>query len=339
MEDARREAVAALDDPGADRHARGVGQRELGAAVRVGGDWVRLRESRTQQPAKFARSRSISPSATPLPPSSVTAPAREIRPPARCRLAATGRRLGRVSGSAWELEARKRNQEMQTTMRVIAGASERPPTRRARLGGPAAHLRQAARDALQRARAAHWRTRGCSTALPGPARSGIEALSRGAAHVTFVESRCAGGPADRAQPRALRRRGPLCYYPREVCGRGATGAPQGRSTWCFSIRRIRADGMAEVARRGGAARRARRTRGARARAARCRAGARPPPSRKRATSSRATARSRCTGQPRPASGRDRQRGATRAHSRSGRKGPTKPCPARSWPSTRGRSTR
>ena len=41
MEEARREAVAALDDPGADGGAGGVRQRELGAEVWVGGGWVR----------------------------------------------------------------------------------------------------------------------------------------------------------------------------------------------------------------------------------------------------------------------------------------------------------
>ncbi len=46
---------------------------------------------------------------------------------------------------------------------------------------------------------------------------GIEALSRGAAHVTFVEQRSARGGADRGEPAALRRDRPLCYYPRRLC--------------------------------------------------------------------------------------------------------------------------
>ena len=51
-------------------------------------------------------------------------------------------------------------------------------------------LRETLFNVLDRASA----RRACSTAMPGPARSGIEALSRGAAHVTFVE-------ADRARGR------------------------------------------------------------------------------------------------------------------------------------------
>ena len=43
---------------------------------------------------------------------------------------------------------------------------------------------------------------------------GIEALSRGAAHVTLVESDPRAVRADRAQPPELRRQRPLCYYPR-----------------------------------------------------------------------------------------------------------------------------
>ena len=42
--------------------------------------------------------------------------------------------------------------------------------------------------------------RGCSTATRGRGRSGIEALSRGAAHVTFVERDRARGAADRREP-------------------------------------------------------------------------------------------------------------------------------------------
>ena len=59
---------------------------------------------------------------------------------------------------------------------------------------------------------------------------GIEALSRGAAHVTFVESDPRAVALIERNLAALRRQRPLCYYPREVCGRGAHGCSQGRSS-------------------------------------------------------------------------------------------------------------
>ena len=49
---------------------------------------------------------------------------------------------------------------------------------------------------------------------------GIEALSRGAAHVTFVEQDPRAQRLIERNLAAVRRRGPLCYYPRGVCGRG-----------------------------------------------------------------------------------------------------------------------
>ena len=72
-------------------------------------------------------------------------------------------------------------------MRVIAGVAQGSSAEAADVGRAAADLRQAARDAVQRAGARGWPVHGCSTATPAPARVGIEALSRGAAHVTFVE--------------------------------------------------------------------------------------------------------------------------------------------------------
>ena len=51
---------------------------------------------------------------------------------------------------------------------------------------------------------------------------GIEALSRGAAHVTFIEQDMRAVRLIEIEPCALRCEGPLCYYPRGVCGRSAT---------------------------------------------------------------------------------------------------------------------
>ena len=54
---------------------------------------------------------------------------------------------------------------------------------------------------------------------------GIEALSRGAAHVTFVDSDRRATDARRGQPAPLRPQRGLCYYPRGFCaasGRGST---------------------------------------------------------------------------------------------------------------------
>ena len=69
---------------------------------------------------------------------------------------------------------------------------------------------------------------------------GIEALSRGAAHVTFVERRSARAGADRGEPRALRRRGRLCYHPRKpslAALETLRAAASRRSTSSCSIRR------------------------------------------------------------------------------------------------------
>ena len=88
---------------------------------------------------------------------------------------------------------------------------------------------------------------------------GIEALSRGAAHVTFVD---AIGARRRSSRRtcALRRHRALCYYPRWICRRGrrppASRVVRHRSC---SIRRTRSRRAGSGARRGGRLRR-RRTR-------------------------------------------------------------------------------
>jgi 16S rRNA (guanine966-N2)-methyltransferase len=68
-------------------------------------------------------------------------------------------------------------------------------------GDPAAHLRptsdrvrESLFNVLQGGRHGirFWRARGCSTCSPGTGALGLEALSRGAAHATFVEN---GAPA------------------------------------------------------------------------------------------------------------------------------------------------
>ena len=71
--------------------------------------------------------------------------------------------------------------------------------------------------------------RGCSTCYAGTGALGIEALSRGAAR---RDVRRAGSPragADRGEPRALRRRDRLCYYPRPSALRAVDVARPGRS--------------------------------------------------------------------------------------------------------------
>ena len=69
---------------------------------------------------------------------------------------------------------------------------------------------------------------------------GIEALSRGAAHVTFLERDAPGAGADRREPCALRDRGGLCYHPRQPRPRGRYAAIEAqdsrRSTSSCSIR-------------------------------------------------------------------------------------------------------
>ena len=53
---------------------------------------------------------------------------------------------------------------------------------------------------------------------------GIEALSRGAAHVTFVERDPRAVEADRGEPRCAGRDG--CYHPRRIRGRGDAAGGQ-----------------------------------------------------------------------------------------------------------------
>ena len=66
---------------------------------------------------------------------------------------------------------------------------------------------------------------------------GIEALSRGAAHVTFVERDPRARRADRAQPRALRRRRTAMLLSARGLRTRRGGCRRARSTSCFSIRR------------------------------------------------------------------------------------------------------
>ena len=71
-------------------------------------------------------------------------------------------------------------------MRIIAGTLKGRRLDAPTWAGPAADLRQAARDAVQRAAGPAARGAGARRVSPGPGAVGIEALSRGAAHVTFV---------------------------------------------------------------------------------------------------------------------------------------------------------
>ena len=101
------------------------------------------------------------------------------------------------------------------------GAAEGTAARRADVGGAAADVGQAARDAVQHPGARGSRARACSMCLPAPARVGFEALSRGAAHVVVRRRR------PRARRRSIAphlgglRRGGGLYYPRR--GRRASG--------------------------------------------------------------------------------------------------------------------
>ena len=77
--------------------------------------------------------------------------------------------------------------------------------------------------------------RGSWTPMPAPARSGSRRSAAGRArHLRRAGPARAG--ADRGEPRSLRGRKPLCYYPRGICGRGDSGST-GSSTCCFWIRR------------------------------------------------------------------------------------------------------
>ena len=153
-----------------------------------------------------------------------------LKPPRRCQaslMAAESRRC---------LTGRSPPQEGSDAR--DSGVSERPPPR----GPPTGKACARRPTSCERRCSTSWRrgstARACSTGLPAPGAVGIEALSRGAAHVTFVES---DARAIRLIERNLDHcasRRPLCYYPREVCGRCAQGDPQGRSTSCFSIRPI-----------------------------------------------------------------------------------------------------
>ena len=108
-------------------------------------------------------------------------------PPTIATLAGSPRRLGR---------------SLRPGPRRVASSShahhrrhaEGPPPRRADMGGPAADVRQAARDAVQHAPGPRWPGRASSTAIAGTGAVGIEALSRGAAarHLRRAGSRGRG---------------------------------------------------------------------------------------------------------------------------------------------------
>ncbi len=120
-------------------------------------------------------------------------------------------------------------------MRIVAGSLKGRVSRRP-LGRAAADVRSAARDPVQRARAAIEGAR-VLDGFAGTGAVGIEALSRGAAHVTFVERDPRAIALIEANLRALRRPRPLCYYPRWVCRHGPAAGNADRSTSSFSIRR------------------------------------------------------------------------------------------------------
>ena len=115
---------------------------------------------------------------------------------ARRRRRGSRRSAGRgSSGSAW---CRWDDRRGSTGGRNCAAAiherdashrrrAEGPPARAARLGRAAADVRQAARDAVQRPRARASTGARVLDGYAGTGAVGIEALSRGAAHVTFVE--------------------------------------------------------------------------------------------------------------------------------------------------------
>ena len=72
-------------------------------------------------------------------------------------------------------------------MRIIAGRFKGRRLKTPTWDGAAADVRQAARDAVQHPGAAHRRARGCSTALPAPARSASRRSAAARRTSTFVE--------------------------------------------------------------------------------------------------------------------------------------------------------
>ena len=168
---------------------------------------------------------------------------------------------------------------------------------------------------------------------------GIEALSRGAAHVTFVEPDRRAVGADRAQPASTAASRTAMLLSAQVCGRGAHGCPQGRST---SMLLDPPYGQTAWRRRSTRRRRSSRPAGCWCSSTRRRdvaPAAAASIAKTRDILSGDSALTLYFGQPRPASGRDRRGGATPAHSRERPERSDEPCPARSWLSTRARSTR
>ena len=139
---------AARSRRGAGRCAAGgdvecVRAHELGAAVRAGGDWVA--------------------------PAAAAVPASVLAEPLLEPLLADSEPCG--SGKLeLKLVADHAHHRRYT---------ERPPSRGTRLAGTASDIRQAAGDAVQRARAARSATRACWTAMRGPAPSGSKRSAAG----------------------------------------------------------------------------------------------------------------------------------------------------------------
>ena len=86
-----------------------------------------------------------------------------------------------------------------------------------------------------------WRrdiaARASSMGMPGTGAVGIEALSRGAVDVTFVEQDSRAAAAHRSEPGALRRRKTAMLLSAQGLRGHARGAVTPRSTSFFSIRR------------------------------------------------------------------------------------------------------
>ena len=134
----------------------------------------------------------------------------------------------------------------------------------------AAHQRPPARNALQRARAAHCKVRAFLDLYAGSGAVGIEALSRGAAHVTFVERAPAALKVLRGNLERLGIGSGFRIHP-EKRGRISALLPpkpiqnQNATKWCFSILLTMSGGSMQhfgiagpIRRRDSCARRARR---------------------------------------------------------------------------------
>ena len=145
--------------------------------------------------------------------------------PCRRRCAAHVRAGLAASSSAWCRSARARRHAHHRRH------AQGPDAAVAHVGRPAADLRRAARDALQRARRRGARARACSTSAPAPAPSARGAQPRRRAAPCSSSSDARSARAHRRQRRALRPRKSLCYHPRHGAGRAdARATSAGPST-------------------------------------------------------------------------------------------------------------